>query len=100
MGTPLQVALSWIVWCHPGMNEEEFYRQFRAFWDRHAQSDPLLKPFELNLEARYHFVKPWETPADSPAVKAVSEALGLKQAKSEGPNSGIGDDFLGAKNVS
>ena len=31
---------------------------------------------------------------------ATLSLLGLKQANFEGPNSGIGDDFLGAKNVS
>ena len=34
-----------------------------------------MKPFDLRLERSYHFVKPWETPVESPAVQAVSEAF-------------------------
>lgn len=75
MGTPLLAAISWIVWCHPGMTEPEFYRRFRAFWQRHAKSDPALTPFKLELEPTFHFVKPWETPATDPAVQAVADAF-------------------------
>lgn len=75
MGTPLATKISWIVWCHPGMTETEFYQRFRAYWEKHAKSDPALTPFELRLEPAYHFVKPWETPVDSPAVQAVVEAF-------------------------
>lgn len=74
MGTPLFVRAGWIVWCHPGMTEEEFYRRFRAFWEERAASDPALRPFGLSVEREYHFVKPWETPADSDAVQAVVDA--------------------------
>ncbi len=74
MGTPLFARISWIVWCHPGMTEAEFYRRFRAFWDEHAASDEALAPFRLNLEPAYHFVKPWETPRDHPATEAVLAA--------------------------
>ena len=75
MGTPPQVRIRWIVWCHPGLTEEEFYQRFDAFWSKHAESDPALRPFELKLAREYHFVRPWETPADSPAVQAVAAAL-------------------------
>jgi acetylornithine deacetylase len=71
MGTPLLARIAWIVWCHPGMTENEFHRRFRAFWKEQGAKDPALQPFELKLERTYHFVKPWETPADSAAVKAV-----------------------------
>jgi acetylornithine deacetylase len=71
MGTPLLAKIAWIVWCHPGMSEKEFHRRFRAFWKEHGAKDPVLQPFELKLERTFHFVKPWETPAESAAVKAV-----------------------------
>ena len=74
MGTPLLAKVSWIVWCHPGMTEPEFYSRFRAFWDEHAASDPALAPFDLLIEPDYHFIKPWETASDAPAVQAVVAA--------------------------
>ena len=76
MGTPLLSRISWIVWCHPGMTEEEFYPLFRDFWDKQYISDPDLKPFTLELTPSYHFVKPWETPADHPAVLETVRAMG------------------------
>lgn len=75
MGTPLQTTISWIVWCHPGMTQAEFYRRFRAYWEKHAESDPALTPFEMQLKSSYHFVKPWETPTDNLAVQAVVDAF-------------------------
>jgi acetylornithine deacetylase len=75
MGTPLLAKIAWIVWCHPGMTEKEFYRRFRAFWREQGATDPALQPFQLSLERTYHFVKPWETPAESAAVKAVKLAF-------------------------
>jgi len=75
MGTPRQTRISWIVWCYPGATEEEFYRAFRAFWSERAASDPALAPFELTVEPAFHYVRPWETPADSPAVEAVKQAF-------------------------
>jgi acetylornithine deacetylase len=75
MGTPLLAKIGWIVWCHPGMTEKEFHRRFRAFWNEHGANDPALRPFKIELERTYHFVQPWETPTDSPAVKAVALAF-------------------------
>ncbi|MBI5684094.1 MAG: M20/M25/M40 family metallo-hydrolase [Verrucomicrobia bacterium] len=75
MGTPLLAKIAWIVWCHPGMTEAEFYRRFRKFWKEHGAKDAALQPFELTLERAYHYVKPWETPTDSAAVKAVVSAF-------------------------
>jgi acetylornithine deacetylase len=77
MGTPLLTRIAWIVWCHPGMTEKEFHRQFRAFWKEQGAKDPALRPFTLHLEPTYHFVKPWETPVESAAVKAVVCAFEL-----------------------
>ena len=75
MGTPLQTRIAWIVWCHPGMTETEFYDRFRRYWEEHARTDPALKPFALDLRSSYHYVRPWETPADSKAVASVCEAF-------------------------
>jgi len=71
MGTPLDTRISWIVWCHPGMNEEEFYRRFRAFWKESAERDPQLKAFTVELNPGYHFVRPWQTPLEDPGVRQV-----------------------------
>ncbi|HUT74875.1 MAG TPA: M20/M25/M40 family metallo-hydrolase [Armatimonadota bacterium] len=75
MGTPLQATLAWIVWCHPGMTEEEFYLRFRAFWREHGAADPELTPFRLELQPTHHFVQPWETPSDSLGVSATVAAF-------------------------
>jgi acetylornithine deacetylase len=75
MGTPLVTRISWIVWCHPGMTEVEFYDKFNAFWRERSASDPALIPFKLEIKPAYHFVKPWETPADNPAVRVLIEAF-------------------------
>jgi acetylornithine deacetylase len=75
MGTPLLAKVAWIVWCHPGATEQGFYRRFRAFWQERGARDPALRPFQLELERTYHFVKPWETPTGSVAVKAVARAF-------------------------
>jgi len=75
MGTPLLAKLGWIVWCHPGLTEREFDRQFRAYWRSQGAKDPVLRAFKLELKRTYHFVKPWETPAESVAVNAVARAF-------------------------
>ena len=86
MGTPGQVKISWIVWCHPGMSEEEFFSRFRSYWSEHAANDARLQPFELELEQTYHYVKPWETPVTHAGVKAASEAFSIigREAPIEG----------------
>lgn len=75
MGTPLLARIAWIVWCHPGMTEKEFWRQFRAFWKDESDRDPALHPFKVEVERTYHFVAPWETPVSSDAVKALVQAF-------------------------
>jgi len=74
MGTPLVTAISWIVWCHPGMTEAEFYRRFRAFWETKFSSDPELSPFAVEITPTYHYVRPWETRIDHPGVLSLREA--------------------------
>lgn len=75
MGTPLLTQISWIVWCHPGMTEEKFYRRFRNYWEKWSESDPELKPFALELTPTYHYIKPWETPVDHRAVRETVSAF-------------------------
>jgi len=75
MGTPLFTKLSWIVWCHPGMTEEEFYPKFKRFWREHTQTDPILSQLDVKLERTYHYVRPWETPADDPAVASLASVF-------------------------
>ena len=76
LGVPLFTKISWIVWCYPGMTEEEFYRQFNSYWDEAASRDELLKPFTLEVERDYHYVQAWETDVNADAVKGVLDAYG------------------------
>jgi acetylornithine deacetylase len=73
MGTPLVTLISWIVWCHPGMTEAEFYRRFRAYWESKFASDPELAPFTVELTPTYHYIRPWETPIDNTGVVLMRE---------------------------
>lgn len=75
MGTPKGIKISWIVWCYPGMTEDNFYRQFRAFWEKYAKSDPKLRPFKLEIIPTFHYVKPWETNIEDTAVQVVIDAI-------------------------
>jgi acetylornithine deacetylase len=74
MGIPLLTRISWIVWCYPGMTEAEFLRQFEAFWERKSGQEPDLAPFGIEVRPAFHFVRPWETDPDAPAVRAVAAA--------------------------
>jgi acetylornithine deacetylase len=74
MGIPLVAGLSWIVWCYPGIREEEFYRQFNNFWKQNA-SDKKIAPFDLEITPTYHYVRPWETDGKDPAVRATADAF-------------------------
>jgi len=74
MGTPLVAKLSWIVWGYPGLTVEEFYREFRGFWDPYFRSDDILKAFEITIAPTFHYVKPWETDPEGPEMKAVIDA--------------------------
>jgi len=75
MGTPKSIKVSWIVWCYPGMTEDNFYQQFRSFWEENAKSDPSLKPFKLEIIPTFHYVKPWKTDIEDPAVQVVIDAF-------------------------
>jgi acetylornithine deacetylase/succinyl-diaminopimelate desuccinylase-like protein len=75
MGIPLLTRISWIVWCHPGMTEAEFYGHFAAFWEKKRANEPDLAPFGFALRPAYHFVRPWETDVENPAVRAVALAF-------------------------
>lgn len=71
MGTPLLTKISWITWCYPGMTEKAFYRDFKTFWNHHAEMDPDLKPFRIEIRPDYHFVRPWETDPNHPAIQEI-----------------------------
>ena len=75
MGIPLLTAISWIIWCYPGMTEAEFHGKLSAFWKDRFESDPALKPFAMDLMPTYHYVRPWETPANDPGVQSVVKAF-------------------------
>jgi len=74
LGIPLITRISWVIWCYPGMTEEEFYHRFSTFWEEHARSDPDIKPFTLEIKRDYHFVRPWETDREHPGVEEVVRA--------------------------
>lgn len=74
MGIPLVASLSWIVWCYPGLSEQDFFKKFRAYWEPLFERDPDLAPFEIQLTPTYHYVRPWETPPVDPGVSAAAEA--------------------------
>jgi acetylornithine deacetylase len=75
MGTPLLTKISWVVWCHPGMTEEKFYRQFREFFDKKAKEIKELSPFSLEIRPDYHYVRPWETDTKDPAIVKVADCF-------------------------
>ncbi|MFW6139073.1 MAG: M20 family metallopeptidase [Spirochaetota bacterium] len=75
MGTPLMTRISWIVWCYPGMTEEEFYRRFREFWEYHRNKEPNLRAFQMELRPTYHHVRAWETEADNQGVQHTVKAF-------------------------
>ena len=71
MGTPQLSRLSWIVWCHPGIQEEQFYGEFREFWKHRFSHDPILKPYTYDIVPTYHFVQPWESDPSDPMIQAL-----------------------------
>lgn len=83
MGAPLFTKISWMVWCYPGMTENEFYQRFRTFLQEQAASDPELAPFQMELKPDLHYVKPWQTPVDNAGVQAVVRAF--REYKSSAP---------------
>ncbi|MFP4485129.1 MAG: M20 family metallopeptidase [Spirochaetaceae bacterium] len=73
MGTPDIAKVSWIVWCHPGTEEADFYREFRQFWQRHFDKDETLRGFRYDITPTYHHILPWETdPADDMVLKLAT----------------------------
>ena len=75
MGTPLVTTISWIIWCYPGTSERVFADRFREFWETRVAEDPELAPFSFEITPTYHHVRPWETPANDPGVRAAVDAL-------------------------
>lgn len=75
MGTPQVARIAWIVWCYPGVSEDDFYRQFNEFWDEHFRSDDILSQFEIRIEPKFHYVKPWESDPESISGLALTDAF-------------------------
>ncbi len=75
MGTPSVTKISWIVWCYPGTDEEEFKKKFKSFWDKQKSTNKNLKPFELELKFTYHYVRPGETDPQNTNVRQVINAF-------------------------
>ena len=76
LGIPLSTKISWVVWCYPGMTEEEFYRRFEHYWEEAASRDELLRLFKIDLKKTYHYVRPWETDRDADGVACLIDAYG------------------------
>ena len=57
------------------MTEEDFYHQFRAFWDERINEDSLLREFDVSINPAYHHVQPSEVSQEEPAVQAVIQAF-------------------------
>lgn len=74
MGTPRLVKLAWIVWGYPGLSEEDFYKEFRSFWDKYFNEEDILKHFTIDIVPAFHYVKPWETDPQSTEVREVIKA--------------------------
>jgi len=75
MGTPSVTKISWVVWCYPGTDEEEFKKKFKSFWDKQKSTNKNLKPFELELKFTYHYVRPWETDPQNTTVRQIINAF-------------------------
>ncbi|MDD3520973.1 MAG: M20/M25/M40 family metallo-hydrolase [Actinomycetota bacterium] len=82
MGTPAAVKISWVVWVHPDTNEEEFFKEFKEFWDKKIKEDRILKNFEFDIKQTFHFVRPWQTDKSnkgvSKIIKSYSDYTGIK----------------------
>jgi len=75
MGTPSVTKISWIVWCYPGTDEEEFKKEFKSFWDKQKSINKNLEPFELELKFTYHYIRPWEIDPQDKSIKQVIDAF-------------------------
>ena len=69
MGIPVEVNISWIVFCYPNTSEEDIYRNFTTYLEREIRDDDYLKMFDINIEREYHFIRPWETDKSGSSVE-------------------------------
>ena len=76
LGTPLQVKLSVVGWCYPGVSEEQIRLRFQEALNDKCQGDSVLSGLAVKITPTYHFVKPWETELTEPIKKAVETAFG------------------------
>ena len=73
MGSPAAVKISWVIWSYPGTTEEYFYNKFRYFWERVFKEDDVLKFFKFEINPSFHYVRPWETGLENPALQKFSD---------------------------
>jgi acetylornithine deacetylase len=76
LGTPLQVKLSCVIWCYPGVSEEQIRLRFEESLSEMYQVDPIVKSLKVEVTPTYHFVKPWETELTEPIKKAIETTFG------------------------
>jgi acetylornithine deacetylase len=89
LGVPSQTRIDWVVWCYPGLTEEEFYRRFNRYWREAGEKDELLGLFLMEIERDYHHVRSWQTDGGSEAVqyaaRAYREVTGKSPVKGGAP---------------
>ncbi len=80
MGTPALARLSWIVWCYPGTDQDDFRKEFLRFWSA-KQKDAELRPFKLEHRFTYHYVRPWQTDINDRGVIAAVDSFARCQGR-------------------
>ena len=74
LGVPSRTRIDWIVWCYPGITEEEFYRRFNQYWREAEEKDELLGLFLMEIGRDFHHVRSWQTDSESEAVQCAARA--------------------------
>lgn len=75
MGIPIEVTVSWIVFCYPGTQEEDFYKLFLKYLSGRIEKDKYLSSFDIDIIKDYHYVRPWETNIDNEGVISLSNSF-------------------------
>lgn len=86
LGVPSQTRIDWVVWCYPGMTEEEFYHRFNRYWREAGEKDELLGLFFMEIERDYHHVRSWQTDGGSEAVQHAVRAY--REVTGKNPSTG------------
>ena len=75
MGIPIEVIISWIVFCYPGIKEDEFYNIFLEYLMKKIEMDEYLSSFNIMIDKEYHFIRPGETKVDYEGVVELSNSF-------------------------